>query len=266
MHQLKKLSVIDFVLTGTAICATILVTILFTSSPQDRSFLSHTAEKPERSLETELQKHLNSKSSQKQKSPPSTSRQKTSSKPHNTKLPSSGLTSRTEPETKNDPVEKPKPKWNKIVIHHSGGPRGSVEMFDRFHRKQGIENGAIYHIVIGNGNGMNDGSVQATKRWRKHLPGPQTGNPEVDQKAIGICLVGNFEKTAPTAKQINALKKVLLFLVSKFQIPVKNVRGARNWGASTLSPGSKFPMDKIQDILEKAFSHRIPGKNQEISE
>lgn len=54
---------------------------------------------------------------------------------------------------------------------------------------------------------------------------------------IGICLLGNFEKTRPTAASLEALTKLLAELRATHEIPASAVVGHRHW-KSTLCPGA----------------------------
>jgi len=142
--------------------------------------------------------------------------------------------------------------WKYIVLHHSASNSGSVKTFDRFHTKQGY-GGIAYHFVIGNGNGMKDGEVQETFRWKKQMTGTHVSVNAWDSNifGIGICLVGNFENTKPTKKQMTSLKKLVSKLQKKHKIKNSHIWGHRHtkWDEQkgrteqTLCPGKKF--DKI---------------------
>ena len=142
--------------------------------------------------------------------------------------------------------------WKYIVIHHSASSSGSVQSFDRFHTKQGY-GGIAYHFVIGNGKGMKDGEVEETFRWKKQMTGTHVSVNAWDSNifGIGICLVGNFENTKPTKKQIQSLTKLVKKLRKKHHIEKKNIWGHRHtkWDENknrteqTLCPG-KY-LDKL---------------------
>jgi hypothetical protein len=94
--------------------------------------------------------------------------------------------------------------WKHIVIHHTATTSGSVESIHAAHLKNKDKNGNPwlgigYHFVIGNGDGMPDGLVEPTFRWRTQIQGAHAGssNKDYNERGIGICLVGNFEKTPP---------------------------------------------------------------------
>ncbi len=152
-----------------------------------------------------------------------------------------------------DPASSGRNRWRRIVIHHSGTDGGSVEGFDRYHREElEIPGGVKYHFVIGNGNGMTNGRVRETIRWKRRKPGPQTGKKNIDRRAIGICLVGNFNKNRPNRSQLVSLVQLLRRLCHHFGIPSEKVKGANEWRPGyTDSPGRHFPTKEIREKLRR---------------
>ena len=137
----------------------------------------------------------------------------------------------------------PPREWRHIVIHHTASSNGSVESIHETHLGKGWQ-GIGYHFVIGNGNGMGDGSIEETFRWREQMHGAHAGKDEYNQHGIGICLVGNFEETDPSSAQLAAVKRLIGVLKTAYQIPTSNVIGHRDVKA-TACPGSNFPMDEV---------------------
>ena len=91
--------------------------------------------------------------------------------------------------------------WRHIVIHHTASSRDSIESIHEAHLKRGWE-GIGYHFVIGNGNGMKDGEIEPTFRWKTQMHGAHAGKEEYNQHGIGVCLVGNFEDSNPDRKSV----------------------------------------------------------------
>jgi len=145
--------------------------------------------------------------------------------------------------------------WKYIVIHHSATAAGSVRAFHKFHTKQGY-GGVAYHFVIGNGNGMKDGEVQGTFRWEQQISGTHVSVNAWDHNVfgIGICLVGNLEKTPPTKAQKGALKKLIARLQRTHSIKSKNIFGhkhvkhddASGTKERTACPGKKLDLKKLK--------------------
>lgn len=110
--------------------------------------------------------------------------------------------------------------WKYIVIHHSASPYGNSDKFLEMHLARGWDEMG-YHFVITNGNGGPDGAVEIGSRWVKQKWGAHTGGTpgnEYNNFGIGICLVGNFEVTNPTAKQLKSLEELVRFLAKTYNI------------------------------------------------
>lgn len=141
-------------------------------------------------------------------------------------------------------------RWQWITIHHSATLTGNAARMDVDHRKRGMENGIGYHFVIGNGSGSGDGEVEVTRRWTEQLPGGHIRAGEgprgdLNESAIGICLVGDFTRDIPTEAQIASLKGLLNYLMEVTRVQESHVRGHRNMpGQATECPGS-LPVDML---------------------
>lgn len=136
-----------------------------------------------------------------------------------------------------------KGRWKYIVIHHSGVDEGTVKGMDRYHREvRHMENGLAYHFVIGNGHGMGNGEIVVGNRWRKQLDGGHLRSLAQDKVAIGICLVGNFDKSAPSAAELKSLNALVRALMERCHISASNVKTHQQINIiGTRCPGSKFP-------------------------
>ncbi|MFI4847850.1 N-acetylmuramoyl-L-alanine amidase [Gimesia chilikensis] len=144
--------------------------------------------------------------------------------------------------------------WEYIVIHHTASSSGSVESIHELHSKKKDKSGNSwlgigYHFVIGNGNGMPDGEIESTFRWREQMHGAHAGNNAYNQKGIGICLVGNFENEPPTDAQMAAVKKLVGVLKAEYNISSQNVQGHRDVKA-TACPGKYFPMSEVASAVD----------------
>ncbi len=133
-------------------------------------------------------------------------------------------------------------KWTYIVGHHSAIAYGNARVYDRNHRERGMQNGLAYHFVIGNGIDSGDGEIEIGPRWRKQLNGGHVRKANVNEHGIGICVVGNFEKTRPTRKQIAAFTSLVGYLGNDL------LRGRYDFAVHkevdlnhTVCPGRHFP-------------------------
>lgn len=136
--------------------------------------------------------------------------------------------------------------WKFIVLHHTATPKGSVASIHQMHLQrvdsQGNPwRGIGYHFVIGNGNGMKDGRVEQTFRWIDQIEGAHAGNANYNNAGIGVCLIGNFDKTKPTTKQLASLKSLVKELKNNHGITSRNVVAHKSLKA-THCPGKYFPL------------------------
>jgi len=146
-------------------------------------------------------------------------------------------------------------KWTAIVIHHSGTKNGNAAIFDKWHKESNHWDGVGYDFVIGNGSNSGDGQVEVTFRWRQQKTGAHCGGTAgnwANKDAIGICLVGNFNRTVPTARQMRSLVKLVRFLQSRYGIPKSRVYGHRTTPGAhkTDCPGKRFPMARLKSMLD----------------
>jgi hypothetical protein len=144
-------------------------------------------------------------------------------------------------------------RWTAIVIHHSATNTGNSAIFDRKHREENYWEGVGYDFVIGNGTDSGDGQVEVTFRWREQLTGAhcKTPNNWANEEGIGICLVGNFNYTSPTAQQMNSLAKLVRFLQNRYGIPKSRIYGHKDTPGArvTACPGRRFPMARLKSML-----------------
>lgn len=145
-------------------------------------------------------------------------------------------------------------RWRNIVVHHTATEKGDPDSMDRFHREvRKWENGLGYHFLIGNGNGLADGEVFPSRRWREQLDGAHVkmqGHSNGNSFAIGVALVGNFENGIPTPKQLASLRGLLHFLMMEYGIMHGEVVGHGAVAAKhTLCPGKYFYLDEVVKSL-----------------
>jgi hypothetical protein len=144
-------------------------------------------------------------------------------------------------------------RWEAIIVHHSATSNGNTAIFDKKHREENHWEGVAYDFVIGNGTDSGDGQVEVTFRWREQLTGAhcKTPNNWGNEKGIGICLVGNFDYSAPTARQMQSLVKLVRFLQNRYSIPRSRVYGHGTTPGARITdcPGRRFPMARLKSML-----------------
>lgn len=136
-------------------------------------------------------------------------------------------------------------RWKHIVIHHSGVNTGTMKGMDRYHRDtRHMENGLAYHFVIGNGHGLGDGEIGVGGRWTQQLDGGHLISEEQNKVCLGICLVGNFDHTHPTARQMERLTLLIRALLTRCNLPVEAVTTHQRINVvHTRCPGAYFPFE-----------------------
>lgn len=138
-------------------------------------------------------------------------------------------------------------RWRHIILHHSATASGNAAVFDRYHReRRHMENGLAYHFIIGNGSQSADGQVEVGSRWTRQINGGHVRSLALNENSIGICLVGNFEVTSPTRKQVAACIELVGFLKLKLLGDRPDILFHRELhGEHTLCPGRNFPANQF---------------------
>lgn len=139
-----------------------------------------------------------------------------------------------------------KGRWKYIIVHNSGTRQGNARVFDVYHRRvRKMQNGLAYHFVIGNGNGAGDGEIEIGNRWTRQINGGHVASDYLNNIAIGICLVGDYNRDTPTKAQMAALDELITYLrgrVGKIKgkpaivVPHKKINPK-----PTDCPGDRFP-------------------------
>jgi len=138
-------------------------------------------------------------------------------------------------------------KWKYIIIHHSATDYGSALAFDKAHLNRGFWNGLGYHFVIDNGtNGKADGQIEVSPRWIKQQNGAHCKAGNMNSRAIGICIVGDYTTDHLSSQQMDSLVYLVKKLKDYYNIPNRNIMGhGQVPGASTECPGRSFPWNEF---------------------
>lgn len=163
-----------------------------------------------------------------------------------------------------EPRQAPAAAWKGIVVHGSGTAGGDPELLSR------QTGGASFHFIIGNGQGMADGSVHVSPAWdlqemcrhiRPTAPGgllraahdPATLAKSAERASattISICLVGNGNRRAFTDLQMQELVTLVRALQDRFAIPADRVL-LRSDVDGTASPGQYFRQADFEAQLRR---------------
>lgn len=144
-----------------------------------------------------------------------------------------------------------KGRWKYIIIHNSGTRQGNARIFGNYHKRvRKMQNGLAYHFVIGNGTSSGDGEIEIGPRWPQQLNGGHVASDYLNNIAIGVCFVGDFNRDQITPAQMAALDELIVYLrgrVGKIKgkpaivVPHKNINPK-----PTDCPGKKFPYQTLK--------------------
>jgi N-acetylmuramoyl-L-alanine amidase len=142
------------------------------------------------------------------------------------------------------------PQWRYIIVHHTATGKGKAKTIHRSHWERGFWNGLGYHFLIDNGTlGKGDGQIEMSPRWIRQQCGAHCKACDMNEKAIGIALVGNFNYKKPTPNQLQSLAFLLSVLRNYYQIPSSHIMGHRDVpGAKTECPGKLLPMNRLRQM------------------
>ncbi len=134
-------------------------------------------------------------------------------------------------------------RWRYVVAHHSGIEAGNAKSYGAAHRRRGMENGLAYDFVIGNGKDSGDGEIEIGPRWLKQLDGGHVRSSFYNAHGIGICLVGNFEKRRPGARQMASFTALVDWLRDEAPLGARPRFTVHRWVDKnhTVCPGKFFP-------------------------
>ena len=144
-------------------------------------------------------------------------------------------------------------RWRYIVVHNSGTKQGNAAAFEHYHRNvRKMQNGLAYHFVIGNGTSTREGAIEIGNRWHRQIQGGHVHSDYLNNIAIGICLVGDFNNERVRKGQLDALDELIGYLrrrVGKIQGRAAEVRAHKNINPPqwpTDCPGALFPYDWLR--------------------
>lgn len=138
-------------------------------------------------------------------------------------------------------------RWRFIVAHHSAIEQGNARIYGAAHRRRGMTGGLAYHFVIGNGIDSGDGEIEVGPRWHQQLRGGHVRDSKVNDEGIGICIVGNLENHAPTAKQRDSFIRLVDYL--RANCVATNCKfTVHKWvdRNHTVCPGKNFPYAEMK--------------------
>jgi hypothetical protein len=155
------------------------------------------------------------------------------------------------------PADRRNPQWQFIVVHNSGTRQGNAKVFDYYHRHvRHMQNGLAYHFVIGNGTSTGNGLIEVGDRWRRQINGGHVHSDNLNNIALGICLVGDFNRSQPTSAQLQSCEELIRYLrqrcgkVGNHYMLVKPHREMNPPRWATDCPGDAFPYSWFRRFQE----------------
>jgi LysM repeat protein len=139
-------------------------------------------------------------------------------------------------------------RWKYVVAHHSGIEAGNAKAYGAAHKRRGMENGLAYDFVIGNGRDSGEGEIEIGPRWLRQIDGGHVRNAYYNAHGIGICMVGNFEKRRPSAKQLESFTALVDWLRDEAPLGATPKFTVHRWvdPHHTVCPGRYFPYSTLK--------------------
>jgi hypothetical protein len=148
-------------------------------------------------------------------------------------------------------------RWQYIVVHNSGTRQGNAAAFDYYHRHfRRMQNGLAYHFVIGNGTSTGNGQIEIGNRWTRQINGGHVHSDYLNNIALGICLVGDFNRDQPTRAQLDCCEELIRYLrqrcgkIGNHYAIVKPHREMNPPRWATDCPGNLFPYSWFRRFQE----------------
>lgn len=163
-------------------------------------------------------------------------------------------------------------RWRVIVIHHSASSKDTPAGMNQAHLDRGWDRGLGYHFVIGNGVNYPDGKLFVGQRWKGQVTGAHCKasagryfgalrpNNYFNDRGVGICLVGNFEETQPTPRQIETCRQLVAWLFSNTSVAPGDMYGHGQVTNKTACPGSNLRA-RIADLRRSAAQAVAEGQS-----
>jgi N-acetyl-anhydromuramyl-L-alanine amidase AmpD len=155
------------------------------------------------------------------------------------------------------PADRRNPRWEFIVVHNSGTRQGNARVFDYYHKHvRHMQNGLAYHFVIGNGTSTGNGQIEIGDRWRRQINGGHVHSDHLNNIALGICLVGDFNRSQPTPAQLQSCEELIRYLrqrcgkIGNHYMVVKPHREMNPPRWATDCPGDAFPYSWFRRFQE----------------
>jgi hypothetical protein len=126
-------------------------------------------------------------------------------------------------------------RWESIFIHHSKTRRADAAAMGD-------------HFLITGPADASDGEIRIDPRWNHQQAASPPAAAGTGANCITICIVGDFDQSAPTTTQIRRVQQLVQTLQRRLRIPARNVI-AYDRPNSPAGLGRQFPAGRLRDSL-----------------
>jgi N-acetylmuramoyl-L-alanine amidase len=143
--------------------------------------------------------------------------------------------------------------WKYIIVHHTAAEEKDAAQVRRYHLSLGWRD-VGYNFLI-----ERDGKVVTGRSLS--IAGAHTKANGMNNKGIGVVIIGNLENHKPTDAQYRALISLNSSLCKSHNIPIANVLGHKEVkGAATACPGKNLNMVQVRnDVRSLSNPAILPG-------
>lgn len=140
-------------------------------------------------------------------------------------------------------------EWSHIMIHHSltkDGDTVSWPAIRKYHKETNGWKDIGYHFGV-EWAGL---EIEAVIGRPLDLVGAHCKEGGMNKKAIGICLVGNYDLYPPSSMHLSVLaNRVVVPLMRMFKIPKSNIVFHREYATYKTCPGRMFEKKMILNLI-----------------
>jgi N-acetylmuramoyl-L-alanine amidase len=139
-------------------------------------------------------------------------------------------------------------KVTKIIIHHSLTKDGTVndwKAIRRYHIEEKGWDDIGYHYGIENVGGK----IVVQKGRAENVIGAHCLG--MNDKSIGICVVGNYDLTEPTEWALKVLVNLCTDICKRYSLNPEDIETHHKYANYKTCPGTKFPMWKLRQMVAR---------------
>lgn len=137
--------------------------------------------------------------------------------------------------------------WTHCVVHHSltddNNTLPDIQAIRKYHIEHKGWNFLGYHAVLEKINGK----YEILMGRPLNMNGAHTKGK--NSTALGICVVGNFDKKEPSKEALQLLAILVKSWMDMFDIPLKNVKGHRDFASYKSCPGKMFSIVELKKLI-----------------